>query len=122
MSKPRSKLFPYAEQALRTVRGYTTAIHFGRQSKHMPGHPNHDSSKSPISAPLPVLQQLLDFHAGTGRWFGKHKEVVDFGTTIGNYSDPETGEEFPTTVGTIHYSKSGAHVVPTSPRSTSRSR
>lgn len=120
MSKPRSRLFPYTERALRTVRGFTTAIHFGRQSKHMPGHPNHDPSKSTITLPLPRLQELVELHGGTGTWIGGNKEVVDFGVTIGRYRDPKTGGSSATSVGTIHYSKAGTHVVPTAPNSLHR--
>lgn len=114
MSKPRSKLFPYATRTLRTVRGFTTAIHFGRQAKHMPGQPNHDPTKSRITVSLPRLQRLLEEHAGTGRWHGANREIVDFGVVIGTFSDPRTGVTVETSRGTIHYSKAGSHVVPTS--------
>lgn len=120
MSKARSRLFPYSERTLRTVRGFTTAIHFGRQAKHMPGQPNHDPTKSTINVPLPKLQELVESHAGTGYWRGPHREIVDFGVTIGSYRDPKTGGIFATSVGTIHYSKAGTHVVPTAPHSLRR--
>ena len=60
MSKSRSRLFPYMERTLRTVRGFTTAIHFGRQAKHMPGQPNHDPSKSITTVSLPRMQELVE--------------------------------------------------------------
>ena len=116
MSKPRSRLFPYTARTLRTVRGFTTAIHFGRHAKHMPGQPNHDSSKSTITLPIDSLQALVEIHAGTGRWRGANREVVDFEVTIGTFTDPKSGIATSTTRGTIHYSKAGAHVVPTAPR------
>ena len=116
MSKSRSRLIPYADRSLRTVRGLTTAIHFGRQAKHMPGQPNHDPSKSTITVPLPRLQALVESKGGTGFWRGKNKEVVDFGVTIGTYRNPGNGSSISTSWGTVHYSKSGAHVVPAKPR------
>ncbi len=116
MSKSRSRLFPYADRTLRTVRGFTTAIHFGRQAKHMPGQPNHDPTKSTITVSLPRLQQLVEEKAGTGQWRGANREIVDFGVTIGTFTDPRTGVTSVTSRGTIHYSKAGSHVVPTSPR------
>ena len=116
MSKTRSKLIDYANRESRTVRSFTTDIHFGRQAKHLPGQPNRDPTKSTITMPLPQLQDLLDLKAGTGHWHGATKEVVDFGTVIGNYRDSGTGEEFATTWGTIHSSTKGAHVVPALPR------
>lgn len=116
MSKSRSRLFPYSDRSLRTVRGFTTAIHFGRQAKHMPGQPNHEPSKSTITVSLPRLQELVESKGGTGNWRGKNKEVVDFGVTIGTYRKPGSGSSISTSWGTIHYSKSGAHVVPAKPR------
>jgi hypothetical protein len=116
MSKPRSRMYPYSERELRTVRGFTTAIHFGRQSKHMPGQPNHEPTKSTITLPLTVLQELLELKAGTGLWRGSNREVVDFGVVIGVFRDLDaTHEDAPTSIGTIHYSRAGAHVVPAAP-------
>lgn len=115
MSKPRSRLIGKADSAFRTTHGFTTAIHFGRQSKHLPGQPNHDSSKSTITIGIQELQRLVELKAGTGRWEGKNKEVVDFGTVIGRRRDPKTGKSVDTTRGTIHYSGTGAHVVPADP-------
>ncbi|NQW72147.1 MAG: hypothetical protein HQ453_05405 [Actinobacteria bacterium] len=52
----------------------------------------------------------------TGIWRGNNKEVVDFDVTIGTYRNPGNGSSIPTSWGTVHYSKSGAHVVPAKPR------
>ena len=46
----------------------------------------------------------------------RRKEVVDFGVPIGTYRVPGGGSPVSTSWGTIHYSKSGAHVVPARPR------
>ncbi len=45
-----------------------------------------------------------------------YKERVDFGKTIGFYHNPQTQKSIPTTMGIIHYSKDGAHIVPAKPR------
>ena len=60
--------------------------------------------------------------AGTGDQVGAvpvgdpgSKERIDFGQEIGVFRDAD-GNEAPTTVGIIHYSKKGAHIVPARPR------
>ncbi len=58
MSKPRSCLIARADHEFRTVRGFTTVLHFGKQAKHMPGQPNHDASKSTITVSITELQHL----------------------------------------------------------------
>ncbi|MFP7287634.1 polymorphic toxin type 50 domain-containing protein, partial [Shouchella clausii] len=40
---------------------------------------------------------------------------VDFGEPIGKYYDRDTGNYVETTRGLIHYSKNGAHIVPSEP-------
>lgn len=120
MSKPRSSLIGKPDSAFRTVKGFTTAIHFGKQSKHTPGQPNHDRSKSTITVGIRDLQDLVEQKAGTGRWEGSNREVVNLGQVIGNRRDPKTGASVPTTGGTIHYSRAGAHVVPADPNPASK--
>lgn len=96
MSKPRSSLIGKPDSAFRTVKGFTTAIHFGKQSKHTPGQPNHDRSKSTITVGIRDLQDLVEQKAGTGRWEGSNREVVNLGQVIGNRRDPKTGASVPT--------------------------
>ena len=115
MSKPRSHLIARADHEFRTVRGFTTVLHFGKQAKHMPGQPNHDASKSTIAVSITELQNLVELNAGTGTWYPPNREVVDFGVVIGMHRNSKTGHSRPTTRGTIHYSKTGAHVFPTTP-------
>lgn len=122
MSKPRSKLINYAARDMRTVRGFTTALHFGRQAKHMPGQPNHDPAKSIVTVGIKELQRLVELKAGTGRWRGTNKEVVDFGVRIGTYRRNTSDKGRATTKGTIHYAKAGAHVVPAAPTQTDTAR
>lgn len=115
MSKPRSRLIARVDHEFRTVRGFTTVLHFGKQAKHLPGQPNHDESKSTITLSITELQRLVELMAGTGKWHKSGHETVDFGVVIGMYRNPETSHGMPTTRGTIHYSKTGAHVVPAYP-------
>lgn len=115
MSKPRSRLIAKADHEFRTVKGFTTVLHFGKQVKHLPGQPNHDASKSTITVSILELQHLVELKAGTGIWHPPNREVINFGIVIGVFSDPKTGRGRPTTRGTIHYSKTGAHVVPAQP-------
>ncbi len=115
MSKPRSKLTDYKTREFREVRGFTTAIHFGKQEKHLPGRPGYDPSKSSMSIGIREIQRLVEDMAGNGRWEGANKEVIDFGVEIGVHRTREPGSGLPTTRGTIHYSKTGAHIVPAVP-------
>lgn len=115
MSKPRSRLIAKADHEFRTIRGFTTVLHFGKQAKHMPGQQNHDPSKSTITVSITDLQRLVELRAGTGTWRQSNRETVDFGAVIGLYRDRYTGISHQTTRGTIHYSKTGAHVGPAYP-------
>ncbi|WP_395068026.1 polymorphic toxin type 50 domain-containing protein [Paraburkholderia silvatlantica] len=96
------------------------AIEEGKQGKHQPGHNNFTPGKSEFTYPDP--QQLANDHAGTGQPANSvtpgaagYRERVDFGTIIGNWVDPSTGQKTPTTNGIIHYSKDGVHIVPSRP-------
>lgn len=120
MSKPRSRLIGKTDREFRTIRGFTTAIHFGKQAKHLPGQPGHDSSKSTITISIQALQRLVELKAGTGTRQGNNKEVVDFGTVIGIHRKSASDPGRSTTRGTIHYSKTGAHVVPATPNPTTK--
>lgn len=44
-----------------------------------------------------------------------YKETVDFGEQIGIWKSVDGITELPTTRGTIHYGKKGAHIVPVKP-------
>lgn len=60
-------------------------------------------------------QRLVDEFAGTGERIGANKERTNFGKVIGQYINPVTNEAVDTTVGIIHYSKTGTHIVPAQP-------
>ncbi|MBA2369876.1 MAG: hypothetical protein H0V82_12795 [Candidatus Protochlamydia sp.] len=91
------------------------------QSKHMKGAHNFEPMKSEWVHPDP--QGLLTKFSGTGMPIKNehysvpgYKERVDFEEIIGYYTtkkDPNL--KLPTTKGIIHYSKKGAHIVPSHP-------
>ena len=114
MGKPRSRLIDYQSRVFRRVRGFTTEVHFGKQSKHLIGRPEHTPGRSVVTLSIIEIQDLVEEFAGTGSWRGKNKEVIDFGKTIG-YIVSGNGVTLETTKGTVHYSKTGAHLVPLDP-------
>ncbi|WP_342566718.1 T7SS effector LXG polymorphic toxin [Psychrobacillus sp. FSL K6-4046] len=106
----------------REVNGFPVKVKPGAQEKHIPNTPNfkqeiaNGKNKSIFYGDNKTAQELLDKFAGKGQLLpnGK-KERVDFGKTIGNYYDRNTGEYLDTTNGLIHYGKDGAHIVPSRP-------
>lgn len=91
-------------------------IHMGKQGKHIAGHNNYVKGKSIFDGTTDDASKLIKKFSGTGMKKGTNKEIVDFGQVIGKYIDPNTGKSYNTTMGTIHYSKSGAHIVPARPK------
>ena len=51
----------------------------------------------------------------TGEWIGTNKERIDFGKVIGQYVNQVTNETIDTTMGIIHYSKTGTYIVTAQP-------
>ena len=100
-------------------------IEISKQNKHLE-NPNeykvslaNGQQKSIITVSLDSLKGYV----GTGQQVGKteiglpgSKERVNFNKNIGIYIDPVTGDRTPTTMGIIHYSKNGYHVVPAKPK------
>ena len=88
------------------------------RSKHQQGHPNFDPDRGELTAdPDDLIQQ-----AGSGEQVGAvpvgqagSRERINFGEEIGVFKDQE-GNAAPTTVGIVHYSKKGAHIVPARPQ------
>lgn len=95
---------------------FPKGINDGKQGKHIPGHKNFQQGKSELSISIMEANRLVDVYSGKGTSIGDNKERVDFGMNIGYYIDPVTGAKHPTTVGIIHYSKSGTHIVPARPK------
>ena len=91
------------------------SLHKDRQGKHIIGHKNY-TVRSIFSGSLSEAQTLIKKHAGSGIKLSGNKERIDFGRQIGYYVDQSTGLKLPTTIGIIHYSKDGAHIVPCRPK------
>ena len=94
---------------------FTKNIHSGRQGKHIVGHNNYKNGRSIFSGSLSDAQQLIKKYSGTGQRLNANTERVNFKKVIGKYVDEVTGKSYDTTVGTIRYSKDGAHIVPARP-------
>ena len=115
------------------TKGYNTTkvnlnnleIEISKQNKHLENTNEYKVSlangqqKSLITVSLDSLKGYV----GTGQQVGKteiglpgSKERVNFNKNIGIYIDPVTGNQTPTTMGIIHYSKNGYHVVPAKPK------
>ncbi|MGN7328013.1 T7SS effector LXG polymorphic toxin [Bacillus pumilus] len=105
----------------REVNGFPVKVKPGAQEKHISDAPNYKQEiangkkKSIFYGDNKKAQELLDKHAGTGHIPSKGREVVKFDQKIGKAYDLETGKYIETDRGTIHYSKDGAHIVPTKP-------
>ncbi|HYW13388.1 MAG TPA: polymorphic toxin type 50 domain-containing protein [Longimicrobium sp.] len=88
-----------------------------KQGKHIPGHNNFIAGRSLFTHADP--QGLLDRFAGTGQVVAGvagqpgFRERVNFGQVIGQIN--VSGGLTNTTKGIIHYSKSGAHILPANP-------
>ena len=72
--------------------------------------------KSIFSGTIKEASALIKKYSGKGTPAGIGKERVDFGKVIGYYVDKESGKKYPTTMGIIHSSKSGKHIVPSKPK------
>ena len=94
---------------------YPKKIHVGRQGKHILGHNNYKKGKSILGISVEKTQDLVNKYSGTGKKLGPNRERVNFKEIIGEYVDPKTGKVYKTTMGTIHYSKDGTHIVPEKP-------
>ena len=91
-------------------------LHKGQQEKHMVGSNNYIPGRSIFSGSLNYAKKLIAEFSGKGNSVGMGKERVDFGKFIGYYVDKETGKKYPTTMGIIHSSKDGKHIVPSQPK------
>ncbi|MGE1209375.1 T7SS effector LXG polymorphic toxin [Bacillus sp. FSL K6-2841] len=105
----------------REVNGFPVKVKPGAQEKHIPDAPNYKQEiangkkKSIFYGDNKKAQELLDKYAGKGEMMENGREVVNFGQKIGQTYDLKTGKYIETTRGTIHYSKNGAHIVPSKP-------
>ena len=100
-------------------------IEISKQNKHLENTNEYKVSLSngQQKSIITVSLDSLKGYVGTGQQVGKteiglpgSKERVNFNKNIGIYIDPVTGDQTPTTMGIIHYSKNGYHVVPAKPK------
>ena len=92
-------------------------IHEDQQGKHIIGHKNYkeEEGKSITTLSMVKMEELLQKYAGTGQIARDNGERVDFKEIIGFYINKQKNKKYETTVGIIHYSKSGLHIVPARP-------
>lgn len=102
----------------------STKLDKRKQGAHIKGNSEYLSRISNGEHPSYITiskmetQQIINEYSGKGkvRIDGKRfKETVTADRMIGVYVEKYTGKEIPTNRGTIHYSKSGAHIVPSKP-------
>ena len=93
-----------------------------KQGKHIRGHKNYMEGRSYLTITQEDAQKLVDQYAGTGELLrdskGKwtNKEFITVKKQIGVWCDQMTREEKLTRRFTIHYSKTGVHIVPAKER------
>lgn len=94
-----------------------TLLHEGQQGKHIVGHNNYknQAGKSIVTLSTNKIEELLQKFAGTGQVVRNNKKRVDFRENIGFYINQQNGDKYKTTIGIIHYSKHGLHLVPAKP-------
>lgn len=92
-------------------------INFEKQARHIKGRPEYSDGKSYLTISENEAQKIIISKSGTGTLLkdknGKPlKERIDCGRIIGVDVDKDIGKETPTDKATIHYSKTGTHLVP----------
>ncbi|MBQ6472321.1 MAG: hypothetical protein IJJ33_10080 [Victivallales bacterium] len=108
----------HPKDVIRIVHGHTTRLNNEKQEKHIPGSHYYIPGKSILTISLQEAQELINQYAGTGKFIdsGYTRERVDFRKSIGIHVVLQTGEQITTTIGIIHYSQKGTHLVPAKPR------
>ena len=93
-------------------------INHEKQAKHIKGEPEYKEGKSYLTISEKEAEEIINQKSGAGivvldkngKW--KNKELINCDSQIGIDVDSNTGEETSTDKGTIHYSKTGTHLVP----------
>ncbi|MBQ6470342.1 MAG: DUF4417 domain-containing protein [Victivallales bacterium] len=101
---------------VRTVRGFTTKINAEKQMKHIPGSPYFMPGRSIFLGTMEDAQKLINEFAGTGEWIEPNRERIHFSRVIGKYVNYLNEKQTETTIGILHYSQSGTHIVPANPQ------
>lgn len=93
-------------------------INHEKQAKHIKGCPEYIDGRSYLTISEDKAQKIINEKSGTGslvydrKGLWKNKELIDCNEIIGVDINKSTREETSTDKGTIHYSKSGTHLVP----------
>jgi len=98
----------------KTFDSFPKTISEGKQGKHIVGHNNYRVGRSTLTISINEAQQLINIYSGRGQCITTNKERIDFGRIIGYYVNDNTS--MPTSIGIIHYSKNGTHIVPAQPK------
>jgi len=93
-------------------------INADKQNRHIKGSDGYIEGRSYIKGTVEDAQKLIEELSGTGEpvykpngeWNNKEKVTAD--KVIGVNIDPKTMQETDTAKATIHYSKTGSHIVP----------
>jgi RHS repeat-associated protein len=99
-----------------TTKNISRSINQGKQGKHLVGHNNYVAGKSVLTVDAQTLLNNVHSRNVTSmQGIDAVKTRVNFGKTIGNYVNPQTGVATPTTNGIVINSKTGVHIVPARP-------
>lgn len=89
-------------------------INVNKQRKHIPGSPEYTEGKSIWSGTVDDAINLFNRLAGRGTRVSDAKERISTSNTLGLYVQSD-GTARLTKNAIIHYSSTGAHIVPTAP-------
>ncbi len=115
MGTGRSGIY-FHTKGVKDGKEHSLKINAGKQGKHIPGTNNYIEGRSIFLGTVKDAEKLIKRHGGAGQMLSNNRERVDFGKIIGYYVDPVTSEKKATTIGIIHYSKDGTHIVPARPK------
>jgi hypothetical protein len=99
----------------------TVKYNYNDHNKHIVGHTHYDLDKNRSIWEHKDPEKLLREFAGKGiphkgtPGASGYRETIDFGEHIGMWISDSGLIKRPTTRGTIHYGKKGAHIVPSNP-------
>ena len=93
-------------------------INHEKQARHIKGTPEYKEGKSYLTITEEEAHDIINAKSGTGtlvydrkgNW--KKKELIDCDKEVGVDVDENTKKETPTDKATVHYSKTGTHLVP----------